>query len=283
LPGVWIAGIGIAALASVIRLSHGPAGTTIEFRATSVTAVIVALLWLPTLLRVIALTGGKLKTAGGEASTPGFFEAFRHLSSDTQEESLSAAAAVIDQVEVEGPPEQRSRAREAREGLEEAIGEIPRRRPEVTRRLREIARSYEQIRMTSPPGAARTREMTELVSRARGVASSGTPASSPERWFREETDGARIVALAAIQALRTPTDLPIVVAVIAEPRSAFEQFHALRAAEELLPFATREQKDLLRSAIESQLAEREGDGRWITPADPSRWAYAQHLLSSLGS
>src|ERR1041385_1327027 len=120
LPPLWIAVVVVATLASLVRVTHSPTGTTIEVRVTTVSAVLVALLWLPTLLRVIALTGGNLKTSAGEASTSGLLEPFRELPPDQQEESLSAAAAVIDRAETQGPLAQRPQARQVREGIEEA-------------------------------------------------------------------------------------------------------------------------------------------------------------------
>lgn len=166
-----------------------------------------------------------------------------------------------------------------REGIEEAISEIPRRRADVNRRLREIAQEYERLRAEMEPGDERTAAMTQLVSRARGLSASSTPAD-PRRWYEQGTDGSRIVALAAIQALKDPRNAVIVVDAIERPRSPFEQFQALRAADFLLGSLDAQQVDALRRAIESQLAPQEGQGRWITPQDPSRWTYAHYLLES---
>lgn len=280
LPPLWIVVVVIATLASLVRITNSPTGTTIEFRVATVSAALVALLWLPTLLRVIALTGGNLKTSAGEASTSGLLDHFRDLPPDQQEESLSAAAAVIDRAETQGPLDQRPQARQVREGIEEAIAEIPRRRSDVDRRLREIAREYERLRAEVDSGDARTAEMTQLVSRARGLSASSTP-TDPRRWYRQGADGDRIIALAAIQALKDPRNAVLVLDAIQHPRSPFEQFQALRAADLLLDSLDAHQLDGLRRAIESQLAEQEGEGRWITPADASRWQYAHHLLERI--
>ena len=283
LPVPWVAAIAVVALASLVEVSHKGGSTTVEFRVTSVSAIVVALLWLPTLLRVIALTGGSLKTPAGEASTAGFLSHFRNLPPDQQEESLSAAAAVIDRVETQGPPEQRAEARQVREGIEEAIGEIPRPAGDAARRLREIAALYEKIRSEVPPSDSRTREMTQLVSRARGLASSGATQIDPQAWYQRGSDGARIVALAATQALKDPAAFGIVIDGISKPRSAFEQFHALRAADELRPYLDDEQLATLGQAIRGQLADREGGGKWITPADPGRLEYAHLLLDQISA
>lgn len=281
LPALWIAVVVLATLASLIRVTNSPTGTTIEFRVTTVSAALIALLWLPTLLRVIALTGGNLKTSAGEASTTGLLDHFRDLPPDQQEESLSAAAAVVDRVETQGPLDQRSQARQVREGIEEAIAEIPRQSSEVERRLREVAREYERLRAEMEPSSERTTAMTQLVSRARGLAASGTP-TDPRRWYRQGTEGARIVALAAIQALKDPRNVSLVLDAIEHPRSAFEQFQALRAADLSLDSLDAEQLGALRTAIENQLCEQVGDGRWITQGDASRWQYAHSLLEAIG-
>lgn len=285
LPPAWVIAVAAAAVASVFRVVHRDGSTTIGFEVTGVTAAVIALVWLPTLLRVIALTGGNLKTPAGDASTTGLLRYFSALPPDQQEESLAAAAAVVDQLEVTGTPDEQSNARQVREELEEAIGEIPRPAADVARRLNEIATEYENLRAEMTSGGERTRAMTELMARARGLAASrlrrGDPSADPHRWYRTDSEGGRIVALAAVQARKDSRDLPIAVDAITNSRSAFEQFHALRAAFELLPRLDRPQLNSLRDAIQSQMAETEGQGRWITPADPDRWTLAHHSLAEI--
>ena len=68
-----------------------------------------------------------------------------------------------------------------------------------------------------------------------------------------------------------------VVEAIEHSRSAFEQYHALRAAEAMFTALDRRQVRRLTGAIERQL------NQWITPADPSRWLLAQRLVRAAGA
>jgi hypothetical protein len=283
LPKSWVAGVGAAALASVVHVRDIGHGTAVDLNVTTITGVLIAILWLPTLLRVFALTGGNVKTPAGEATTGGLLSFFASLAPEEREASASALAATIEQVETSGSPEQRASARELREEIEGAAAST---RPEsaasAQRRLAELAREYDSIRSTQESSDERTRQMTQLVSRARVLAASVPSAANAKRWFGEDTEGGRIIGLAVIQAVPDPADWALVESAIARPRSAFEQFHALRAADALLPLLdSRRRRDLL-NAIRSQIAETEGEGRWITPSDSSRWSYAHDLVAQWG-
>jgi hypothetical protein len=277
LPRLWIVVVSIAVAASVANIRHGPQGTTIDLHVTTITGVLIATVWLPTLLRVIALTGGGVKTTVGEAQAVGFLDHFRNLPADQQEESLAAAAAVIEHAETQTSDEP-SEARQVREEIEEAIARIPRGPQDVQRRLREIAREYERLREEMKAGQERTRAMTELVTRARGLWQADPRPAEAARWYRSAREGDRVIALAGIQTRRDPGDLNIVIDAISRPRSAFEQFHALRAAAAVIPQLMPSELRTLRRAIAEQRVETEDGAHWITPADVSRWQYSQYLL-----
>ena len=176
------------------------------------TAAVIALVWLPTLLRAIALTGGNLKTPAGDASTTGLLRYFSALPPDQQEESLAAAAAEAHQPEVTGTPDEQSNARQVREELEEAIGEIPRPAADVARRLNEIATEYENLRAEMTSGGERTRAMTELMARARGLAASrlrrGDPSADPHRWYRTDSEGGRSSLSQPFRRVKTRATFP---------------------------------------------------------------------------
>src|SRR5262249_12408948 len=148
---------------SLFEVTHDAHGWEVQFRITTVSAVLIAMLWLPTLLRVIALTGGNLKTPAGEASTTGLLGYFPDLPPAVQAESLSAAAAVIDQTAVLGPEEQRPRARQVREGIEGAIADIPWPKEALDPRLEDLAGEYERTRRSMPSGPDRTTRMSQIA------------------------------------------------------------------------------------------------------------------------
>lgn len=80
LPRIWIVIVLVAALVSTIsvgRTSGG--GWSVTFQVTTVTVVLVGLIWLPAVLRLLALAGGGLKTPAGEVTTPGLAELLRSL------------------------------------------------------------------------------------------------------------------------------------------------------------------------------------------------------------
>ena len=66
-PRPWLAAIGVAAALSIFEVTRTAAGALIvTARLTTTTVILVALFWLPFLLKVLALTGGGLKTVAGE-------------------------------------------------------------------------------------------------------------------------------------------------------------------------------------------------------------------------
>src|SRR5687768_8423168 len=68
----WAVFVGAAALVSVVHLARTAEGQwTFDLGATETTIGVIALLWLPTLLQVLAIAGGSLKTSLGEASVGG--------------------------------------------------------------------------------------------------------------------------------------------------------------------------------------------------------------------
>lgn len=279
MPLRWVVLLTIAALLSTIRLEHAAHQFVWSFQVTTITAVLLALAWLPALLSVIALTGGNIKTSAGEASTGGLLGFFQGLPKEQREASLSALAAVAGTVEATGPTAQRPQARQIREEAEDAIASTAGDKEIVERRLTELAGSYESTRKSMPPGPTRTRAMTEIVATARAYAKGASVV--PQRFFRTDDDGSRLIGLAIVQAVPDRQALPNVLDAITNPRSAFEQFNALRAADALLPLLNTAELDQLRTAITSQIVDRETATQHITPNDPSRYGYAHDLIRQI--
>ncbi len=84
LPRIWIIIVTVIILLSMFEITQttekNAEGTntnfTVNFHLTTITVVLVALIWLPSLLRVISLLGGGIKTSVGEASTEGLLAHF---------------------------------------------------------------------------------------------------------------------------------------------------------------------------------------------------------------
>jgi hypothetical protein len=63
----WVVGLVIATLVSLFKVSRSPEGIIhFTLEVTTVTLILIALVWLPALIQVFALSGGRLKTLAGE-------------------------------------------------------------------------------------------------------------------------------------------------------------------------------------------------------------------------
>ena len=147
---------------------------------------------------------------------------------------------------------------EARELLEQTAG---------------ISDAYESIRTHLPSGQRRTQEMDGLVRRARSMAPQlELDATDVARILREGSDGQRVTALGLMQSAPQVADLDLVLGVLAQPRSPFEQYHALRLLHQLFPTLPFEQQSRVVAAVQ---AERRSMGR-----DASRTRLADQILGA---
>src|SRR4051812_13060945 len=96
-PVLWTVGVATAAVLSTLSFVRKPGGgLEVSFHVTTITAVLLGLIWLPALLRVIALAGGGLRTPAGEASTPGLMDFLKLLDPGAERETLPALIAAAD-------------------------------------------------------------------------------------------------------------------------------------------------------------------------------------------
>lgn len=117
------------------------------------------------------------------------------------------------------------------------------------------ARRYDDLRRLLPRGSGRTEQMEALVGAARDSArDSGLSQEQVRRFFRRGGDGERIYALALMQGSPENADLDSVLEGIQRSRSAFEQYHALVAAECLFPLLPSAGRARLSSVLRDQLA-----------------------------
>ena len=152
LPRFWLFILVFAIILSMFEVTLNADGAvTAMFRLSTITAILVALIWLPILLGVIALAGGGFKTPAGEVSTPGLLDL------------LVNVAATMDIVEENLPPDQKEMMLEVREKVELQVASLSPGAKEARTRLKQLAKEYEDLRLSEPPGRSRTYHMTSLV------------------------------------------------------------------------------------------------------------------------
>jgi hypothetical protein len=128
--------------------------------------------------------------------------------------------------------------------------------------VRPWAAEYEHWRSTLPSGPERTRLMEETVLRAREKAKASRAAGEPvdphavEALFSADSEGSRVTALGLMQGDPDLVDLDLVLSVIDDSRSAFEQAHALVIADQLSrdPMLDARTRQRLRDAATAALA-----------------------------
>jgi hypothetical protein len=139
------------------------------------------------------------------------------------------------------------------------------------------ARQYEQQRSMLPPGRKRTLAMGNIVSQVRDL-------WSLARWLpvdvnnliRKGSPGERIVGLAIWQVRPELGHPELLSDVIAQSQSAFEQFHALVAADETLPLLDEEQTAVLVGVLKAEVRDPRGLG---IRDDSSRMELMNSLLA----
>lgn len=117
------------------------------------------------------------------------------------------------------------------------------------------ARRYDGLRQFLPRGSGRTEQMENLVAAARDSArESGLDAEHVRRFFGQGGDGRRIYALALMQGAPEIAHLDLVLEGVEHSRSAFEQYQALVAAENLTPLLSPADRARLEHALRAQTA-----------------------------
>lgn len=209
-PRVWLAALTVLVLLSLVEVRWD--GTVSwSLRATVVTAVLVAAIWLPSLLGLVARYGGTVSAAGIAFG----IEAIRRVGSARSAGRSGTAA---------GSATWRGTATGA------AAGPSP---------LSRLEDEYESLRARLPPSFQRSTALETILAEARLTAAETAPQLGARlSRFREDGEGARIITVALLQA--APGPLPegtadaLAQAVLA-PRSSFEEYHVLRAARDRRP------------------------------------------------
>lgn len=270
LPRPWLLTTGLLLLLSMVEVSYsGQAGWSFVFGIKPITAVMFGLIWLPVLLRILAVSGGGIKTGAGEANTPGLITLLPKL------------IATLDSVEPALDKAEQAQVAAIRQEAEQEFGAFAvSSEADARTRLETLAREYEEVRRVMPSGSDRTFRMQEIAARIRSMA--GEAHYSPQevwRLFSQGHEGLRLASLEMLHRHPYPECFGLVIDAISQPRSAFEQFSALKTAEKMLSAMTPDQREQLRRAIVDQRSG--GPGQWISQEDRSRWNLSQRILDAI--
>ena len=285
IPRWWLVGIVIVFLFSSFEIRRTDSGLFVgSFRISGVGIALLALAWLPVLIKLIGLTGIGLKTSGVEASTGGLLELLKALDPNAQRETLPSVIAALEVAEVENVAAAKPAAQELRRELQNQLASLPVLPKDVQQAREELmnyAKEYIQVRRDMSSGSGRTIRITALVSRMMALAKQCQ--FKPEEiseLFEKEKEGYRIAAIAMARASMDARNFDVIAKGISQSRSAFEQYQALRAAEEMLPNLNAEQRSQLKQLL---IHERSGAaGTRINKEDISRWEISGRLLTALG-
>jgi hypothetical protein len=119
-----------------------------------------------------------------------------------------------------------------------------------------LAHEYEVIRATIPSGPERTARMSEIVRRVHSLGGAADHSAIVDE-FADGTAGERIVALGLVQANPMREHFEYIQDAILHSQSGFEQYHALRAADLMVPILSAEQKATLMSELAQLLDDEE--------------------------
>jgi len=175
---------------------------------------------------------------------------------------------------VEQPKLQQTKA-----ALESDLASLAPEAQEAREQLTKLAGLYEGLRRGMDPGTKRTVSLTSVVTQARALAErAGYGSKEINDLFAGDSEGARIVSLAIVQALPDPTFFGLALESIRNSRSAFEQYQALLAMERLLSKLSAGQKRELAVVVRDQRSG--GPGKFITEGS-DRWLVSGRILDAI--
>ena len=115
----WAALMVVAAVASTLHLNvsekHDLSGSV---AVSALTVALLALIWLPSLLRVLGVAGGGVKTPAGEAATPGLARLFDPIDPQTKRETFPVLLTALTSPGVLADSEERTQSEALRRDLE---------------------------------------------------------------------------------------------------------------------------------------------------------------------
>jgi hypothetical protein len=134
-----------------------------------------------------------------------------------------------------------------------------------------VAAAYRSVRSSMPPGPERTTAMEQVVADARRLAErEHFERSDVVQWLQDGSDEQRVTALAVMQAKPELRDLDSVLAAIKNPRSPFEQYHALLLANFMIASLNPRERQRLGEVVKQ--------ARRCFGNDTDRWMVSDQIL-----
>jgi hypothetical protein len=223
----------------------------------AISLIAIGLIWLPTALRVLFLAGFSLKAAGVEAMTGGLLASTDRLVSDL------ANLRTTTEMMAEGVSDPKSMERSVDSALNAmATRYLPTDSVLSEEVLNRQARACEEIRRTMPAGGDRTEAMTTLVNdvRIRAAAAPAAARRYASTFLRSARPGDRIVGLGLVEGAPSAEEFRDLLRIFSTSASAFEQYHSLRALNEIAPALTTEQRREAIAVLEREKTDPRGVG-----------------------
>ena len=275
LPKSWLVINLIFIILSTIEITWGK-DFSYKFAIKNTTAIFLTLMWLPAVLKIFALSGGVLKTPAGEFDSSGMINMLQSLSAD----SLGFLIEQTKLAEEVAPPEQQQEMRQIRQEWQRYYSsKIP--VSDAKQLLEGLAQRYKDIRKSMPSGAQRTFEMESIAGRMRALAEIvNFPVSEVNTFLQSEDQGHRLLGLSIAEWSGKTIYFDLVLDLISNSKSAFEQTVGLRAMESMLYQLELQQKRKLKSVLIEQRDFNQKEKRWIKK-DSNRWLISERLLSAM--
>ena len=257
-PRLWVMTMVVLAVLSSIGVDHADGeGWSVDFEVGVITLGALALIWLPAVLRLLSLAGGKVKGAGVEVSSGGLIGTAEGLISDLTEIRTGA-----EEVTRQGGGVGTERlSREIQRQVDSMASQyLSAARAVDEETIKRLAAEYDAVRSRTQGGQARTAEMTRIVNEARVRASANRDAAARAAGalLTSIREGERIVGLAFVQEVGGAYRLGDVLARIEDSTSAFEMFHALVALREIEPGLELEQAEVAARVLKKEKTDYRG-------------------------
>jgi hypothetical protein len=275
IPKSWLIISTIFIILSTIQVNVGKENS-FKFQVNNTTAVFLALTWLPSVLKIFALSGGAVKTPAGEITGSGTISMLRSLNPD----SLGFLIEQTKLAEDVAPPQQQLELRQIRHQWQKAYAsKVP--LSETHELMERLAQRYKVIRNSSPSGAQRTFEMESIAGRMRALAPDvNLPVKEVKDLLQSKDEGKRLLGLSIVEWSGDTIYFDSVLNLISHSQTAFEQTVALRAMEKMVSKLDTQQKKDLQAALIEQRNYNPEEKRWIKP-DSNRWIISDRILSAL--
>ncbi|NEO82658.1 MAG: hypothetical protein F6J87_00070 [Spirulina sp. SIO3F2] len=280
LPPAWFRTVLVLAILSIFDLTWtSQAGLSIQMQVSNTTVLILAFMWLPAVLQLFALVGGAIRAPGAEFSSPGLEQLLQAVMPEAQDEVMGAVKVVLEDVKETASPQHRQELQQVERQLDEQYEDLT--PVEARQALQHLARRYQALQ--DGPRGVRRNFLMETVAAAMQSLVPPAKISDVEiqNYLQSSEHGDRLIGLACVMDQQGIGHFEPVLNAIAHSGSAFEQLHALRIMERMLPTLPTEHRDCLRQVLNQQRDYDEQQGQWIRP-DSDRWLVSEKLLAAIG-